>query len=251
MRQAEGVGGVRLLGRDHATPWPLVGRRGTREHDGDDEAVAIHDGRPHVEIEAAVGFVPGLDERGLERLEAGDPTQAQVERGTADAVVAAGRQCREPARGNAEPRNFGSEGMETEHDGILRVVGWRTDPGMDGLQDRSGVGVQASGRRRGGRSRAGRRNYVRDGRLASRVANSGTVATRSCARCTAISASPATGRRWLSTAWRSTGLFCASGLPRSERLRRTLQPALKTTPFPRGRANPLSPHSFPLWAQAY
>src|SRR5256884_4135299 len=92
MRQAESVGGVRLLGRDHATPWPLVGRRGTREHDGDDEAVAIHDGRPHVEIEAAVGFVPGLDERGLERVEAGDPTQAQVERGTADTVIAAGRQ---------------------------------------------------------------------------------------------------------------------------------------------------------------
>src|SRR5947207_4131283 len=40
---------------------------------------------------------------------------------------------------------------------------------MDGLQDRSGVGVEASGRSRGGRSRAGRRNYVRDGRLASRA----------------------------------------------------------------------------------
>src|SRR5205823_3870410 len=59
--------------------------------------------------------------------------------------------------------------METEHDGILRVVGWRTDPGMDGLQDRSGVGVEASGRSRGGRSRAGRRNYVSDGRPASRA----------------------------------------------------------------------------------
>src|SRR6059058_3218615 len=35
---------------------------------------------------------------------------------------------------------------------------------MDGLQDRSGVGVEASGRSRGGRSRAGRRNYVSDGR---------------------------------------------------------------------------------------
>ena len=69
------------------------------------------------------GFVPGLDEGSLEGVEAGDPTEAQVERGTADAVVAAGRQCREPARGNTEPRHFGSKGMETEHDGILRVVG--------------------------------------------------------------------------------------------------------------------------------
>src|SRR5438874_208438 len=40
---------------------------------------------------------------------------------------------------------------------------------MDGLQDRSGVGVEASGRSRGGRSRAGRRNYVSDGRPASRA----------------------------------------------------------------------------------
>ena len=62
MRQAERVSGVRLLGRDHATPRPLVGGRSAREHDGDDETVPIHDRRPHIEIEAAVGLVPGLDE---------------------------------------------------------------------------------------------------------------------------------------------------------------------------------------------
>src|SRR5439155_7794930 len=42
-------------------------------------------------------------------------------------------------------------------------------PGIGGLRDRSGVGAEASGRRRGGRSRAGGRNYVGDGLLASRA----------------------------------------------------------------------------------
>src|SRR3989440_3874706 len=55
-----------LFRSDHATPRPLVSGRGAREHDGDDEAVPIHHRRPHLEIEAAVGLLPGLDERRLQ-----------------------------------------------------------------------------------------------------------------------------------------------------------------------------------------
>src|SRR5207249_6603981 len=95
------------------------------KHDSDDEAVPIHDRRPHVEIEAAVavGVGPGLYERGFQMIEAGDPAQVQVERGPADGVVVAARCCGgDSARGDAETDDFAEEGMETEHGGILRFV---------------------------------------------------------------------------------------------------------------------------------
>src|SRR6266516_4590156 len=148
MRQAERVSGVRLLGRDHTTPWPLVGGRGAREHDGDDEAVPIHDRRPHVEIEAAIVFFPGLDQCRLQLVEAGDPTEVYIDGGPVDAVVAAGRGG-ETADGDTEPHGLTGEGMETEHGVILRVdgdVGTRVLDGLSRSEWRRSGGVRAKAR---------------------------------------------------------------------------------------------------------
>ena len=110
-----GVRGVRLLSRNHAAPRPLVGGRGSREHDRDHEAVPIHDRGPHVEIEAPIVFIPGLDQRRLQLVKAGDPTQRHVECGSTDRVVAACRGGGETAGGDPEPHGFAGEVMETEH----------------------------------------------------------------------------------------------------------------------------------------
>ncbi len=92
MRQAERVPGVGLLGRDYPAPRPLIGVRRSGEHDGNHETVPIHHRRPHVEIEAAVGLIAGLNQRRLQLIEAGDPTQVQVDGGqSSETVVAAGR----------------------------------------------------------------------------------------------------------------------------------------------------------------
>ncbi len=149
MRQAERVRGVRLLGRDHAAARPLVGGRGSREHDGDDEAVPIHDCGPHVEIEAPIGFPAGLDQCRLEVLEAGDATEVHIEGGPTDGVVAAGRGGGETAEGDTQPHGVTGEGMETEHGVILRVdgdVGTRVLDGLSGSEWRRSGGVRAKAR---------------------------------------------------------------------------------------------------------
>src|SRR5205085_10540626 len=100
---------------------------------------------PHVEIEAAIVLMAGLEQRRLQRLEAGDATQAHVECGAADAVVAACRQRGETICGDTETRDLAGEGMETEHGGILRVVGdGRTRAGAV-----FGIGVASQRRRQG------------------------------------------------------------------------------------------------------
>src|SRR4029077_1972875 len=52
--QAEGVRGVRLLRGDHAAAGPLIAAIAARERDRAHDAVAVDNGRPHVEVEAAV-----------------------------------------------------------------------------------------------------------------------------------------------------------------------------------------------------
>jgi len=53
-RKAEGVGGVCLLCGDDAAAGPLISAIAAGEGYGADNAVAIDDGSPHVEVEAAV-----------------------------------------------------------------------------------------------------------------------------------------------------------------------------------------------------
>src|SRR5206468_2803189 len=102
----------------------LFRSRRSGENDGNHETVPIHHRRPHVEIEAAVGLIAGLNQRRLQLIEASDPTQVQVDDGqSGETVVAAGCQRGEPTRGDAEPHDFAGDWMETEHGGILRVVG--------------------------------------------------------------------------------------------------------------------------------
>jgi len=55
-RKAEGVSGVCFLCRDDAAAGPLVSAIAAGEGDGADDAVAIDDGCPHVEVETAVGL---------------------------------------------------------------------------------------------------------------------------------------------------------------------------------------------------
>src|SRR5213078_1200826 len=81
--------------------------------------------------------------------EAGDATEVQVEGGSADRVVAAGRGGGEAADGDAEPHGLTGEGMETEHGVILRVdgdVGTRVQDGLSGSEWRRSGGVRAKAR---------------------------------------------------------------------------------------------------------
>src|ERR1039457_1212745 len=61
--QAEGVGGVGFLGGNHAAAGPLVATVCARESNSADHAIAIHDGPPHVQIEASIGLLPRRKER--------------------------------------------------------------------------------------------------------------------------------------------------------------------------------------------
>jgi len=81
----------------------LVSGGGSGKHHGDHQAVSNHHGRPHVEIEAPIILVPRLDERRLQRIEAGDATQAQIDGGQpGEVVVTARRQRGETARRDAK-----------------------------------------------------------------------------------------------------------------------------------------------------
>src|SRR2546428_1711231 len=134
-----------MLGRDHAAARPLVGGRGSREHDGDDEAAPIDDRVRTVVSEAAIGFFPGLDQCRLQGLEAGAPTEVYIEGGSADGVFAAGRGG-EAADGDTEPHGLTGEGMVTEHGVILRMdgdVGTRVPGGSSGSEWRRSGGVRA------------------------------------------------------------------------------------------------------------
>jgi catechol 2,3-dioxygenase-like lactoylglutathione lyase family enzyme len=65
-RQAERVCGVRLLRRDHAAARPLRPAVGARERHRADDAVAVDDAAPHVEIESTIGGAARSGERCFE-----------------------------------------------------------------------------------------------------------------------------------------------------------------------------------------
>ena len=67
-RQAERVGGVRLLCRDHPAARPLIAAVVAGERHRADHAVAIDDRAPHVEVESAVRLIPRRDERRFQQL---------------------------------------------------------------------------------------------------------------------------------------------------------------------------------------
>jgi hypothetical protein len=58
--QAERICRVRLLSGDASTAGPLIAAIVAGECDRADDPVAVHDGRSHVEIEAAVRFVASV-----------------------------------------------------------------------------------------------------------------------------------------------------------------------------------------------
>src|SRR5689334_2518369 len=51
--QAERIRGIGLLGRDYAASRPLRAAVRSRKRDGANDAVAIHDGRPHLQVQSA------------------------------------------------------------------------------------------------------------------------------------------------------------------------------------------------------
>src|SRR5690242_16101074 len=53
-RKAEGIGGIRLLCRDHATPGPLISTIRAGKRDCAHYPITIHYRAPHIEAEAAV-----------------------------------------------------------------------------------------------------------------------------------------------------------------------------------------------------
>ncbi len=65
-RQAEGVGGVGLLCRDHAATGPLRAAIRTGEGNRTDDAVPVDHGAPHVEVKATVRLRPGVFQCDLE-----------------------------------------------------------------------------------------------------------------------------------------------------------------------------------------
>lgn len=64
--QAERIGGAGLLRWNHAAARPLVATVIAGECDRADHAIAIDDGRPHVEVESTVGLVSSGDQSGFE-----------------------------------------------------------------------------------------------------------------------------------------------------------------------------------------
>jgi len=55
LRQAEGVCGIGLLRGNYAASWPLTATIGSGECYSADDAVAVDDGAPHIQVEAAIG----------------------------------------------------------------------------------------------------------------------------------------------------------------------------------------------------
>src|SRR6185295_14744387 len=122
-RQAERVGRVRLLRGDHAAARPLAATVRTRERHGAHDAIAIHDGAPHVEIETAVAGVARGSERGFERIvarQAGAGAEAVGVRTIEVGIAGEGDAC----RGAGERGEDGDEisGCRTGHSEMLLVL---------------------------------------------------------------------------------------------------------------------------------